>query len=193
MQPHRQLPVRLPHLWDSPGKNTGVGCHVLLQCIKVESEKWKWKVKVKLLSRFRLLVIPWTTAYQAPPSMGFSRQEYWSGRWHISWQVKVYEFESRTHRQNGCAIQGINILGHLCFLQTLEKWGVHFNQKIRTWKWKGFFCCRQFLLQEIQFKHWFFQLTVGKWPWWKEFSLLSHLLGIVTTLHTVLKDLFIYF
>ena len=43
------------------------------------SNAWKWKVKVKLLSRVRLLVTPWTAAYQAPLSMGFSRQEYWSG------------------------------------------------------------------------------------------------------------------
>ena len=43
------------------------------------SSAWKWKVKVKLLSRVRLLAIPWTAAYQAPPSIGFSRQEYWSG------------------------------------------------------------------------------------------------------------------
>ena len=43
------------------------------------SNAWKWKVKVKSLSRVWLLSIPWTAAYQAPPSMGFSRQEYWSG------------------------------------------------------------------------------------------------------------------
>ena len=43
------------------------------------SSAWKWKVKVKSLSRVRLLATPWTTAHQAPPSMGFSRQEYWSG------------------------------------------------------------------------------------------------------------------
>ena len=43
------------------------------------SNAWKWKVKVKSLSRVRLFVTPWTAAYQAPPSMGFSRQEYWSG------------------------------------------------------------------------------------------------------------------
>ena len=43
------------------------------------SNAWKWKVKVKLLSRIRLLGTPWTAAYQAPPSVGFSRQEYWSG------------------------------------------------------------------------------------------------------------------
>ena len=68
VRPHRRQPTRLPRPWDSPGKNTGVGCHFLLQC-----------VKVKLLSRVRLLATAWTAAYQAPPSMGFSRQEYWSG------------------------------------------------------------------------------------------------------------------
>ena len=40
---------------------------------------WKWKVQVKLLSCVWLLATPWTAAYQAPPSMGFSRWEYWSG------------------------------------------------------------------------------------------------------------------
>ena len=49
--------------WDSPGKNTGVGCHFLLQCMKV---------KGKLLSCARLFATPWAAAYQAPPSMGFS-------------------------------------------------------------------------------------------------------------------------
>ena len=43
------------------------------------SNAWKWEVKVKMLSRVRLLATPWTAAHQAPPSMGFSRQEYWSG------------------------------------------------------------------------------------------------------------------
>ena len=72
VRPHRWKPTRLPHPWDSPGKNTGVSCHFLLQCVKVKSER-------KSLSRIRLLAIPRTAAYQAPLSMGFSRQEYWSG------------------------------------------------------------------------------------------------------------------
>ena len=38
VQPHKQQPTRLPHPWDSPGKNTGMGCHFLLQCMKVRSE-----------------------------------------------------------------------------------------------------------------------------------------------------------
>ena len=70
VRPHRRQPTRLRHPWDSPGKNTGVACHCLLQGMKV---------KVKSPSRVRLLAMPWTAAYQAPPSMGFSRQEYWSG------------------------------------------------------------------------------------------------------------------
>ena len=70
VRPQRRQPTRLPRPWDSPGKNTGVGCHCLLQCMKV---------KVKSLSRVRLFATPWTAAHQAPPSMGFSRQEYWSG------------------------------------------------------------------------------------------------------------------
>jgi len=43
------------------------------------SNAWKWKVKGKSLSHVRLLVTPWIAAYQAPPSMGFARLEYWSG------------------------------------------------------------------------------------------------------------------
>ena len=120
VRPHRRQPTRLPHPWDSPGKNTGVGCHFLLQWRKVKSEsdvaqscptlsdpmdgsppgssvhgifqarvlEWgaiafsnagKWKVKVTSLSCVWLLATQWTAAHQAPPSMGFSRQEYWSG------------------------------------------------------------------------------------------------------------------
>ena len=43
------------------------------------SNAWKWKVKVKSLSRVRLFATPWSVAHQAPPSMGFSWQEHWSG------------------------------------------------------------------------------------------------------------------
>ena len=72
VRPHGLQPTKFLRPWDSPGKNTGVGCHFF-------SNAWKWKVKVKSLSRVWLLATPWTAAYQAPPSMGFSRQEYWSG------------------------------------------------------------------------------------------------------------------
>ena len=39
LRPHRRQPMRLPHPWDSPGKNTGAGCHFLLQCMKAKSER----------------------------------------------------------------------------------------------------------------------------------------------------------
>ena len=67
VQLHRQQPTRLLCPWNSPGKNTRVRCHFLLQCVKVKS-----------LGHVQLFVTPWTVAYQAPPFMGFSRQEYWS-------------------------------------------------------------------------------------------------------------------
>ena len=52
----RRQPTRLPHPWDSPGKNTGLGCHFLLQCINVKSQ-------MKLLSHVRLLATSWTAAH----------------------------------------------------------------------------------------------------------------------------------
>ena len=70
--PHRRQPTRLPRPWDSPSKNTGVGCHFLLQCMEEKSES-------EVAQSCPTLATPWTAAYQAPPSMGFSRQKYWSG------------------------------------------------------------------------------------------------------------------
>ena len=63
----------------------GSSVHGILQARILEwvaisfSNAWKGKVKVKLLSHVWLFATPWSAAYQAPPSMGFSRQEYWSG------------------------------------------------------------------------------------------------------------------
>ena len=179
VRPHRWQPARLHRPWDSPGKNTGVGCHFLLQCMEVTSESevvqlcstlsdpmdysllgssahgifqarvlewgttafslsfsaaaaaaakslqscpilcdpidgsppgspvpgilqartlewvaisfsnvWNWKVKMKSLSRVRLFATPWTAAYQAPPSMGFSRVLEW-GAIAFSWYIHI--------------------------------------------------------------------------------------------------------
>ena len=74
-----------PSLCD-PRDGSPPGSHVrgILQARTLEwvaisfSKAWKWKVKVKSLRRVRLFATPWTAAYQAPPSMGFSRLEYWS-------------------------------------------------------------------------------------------------------------------
>ena len=56
------------------------------------SNAWKWKVKVKSLGHVWLLVTPWTAAHQAPLSIGFSRQEYWSGAIAFSNNRKQYTF-----------------------------------------------------------------------------------------------------
>jgi len=88
VQPHRRQSTRLPHPWDSPGKNTGAGCHFLLQCMKVKSESEVTQScptlsdpmdcshqfsSVQSLSRVRLLVTPCITARQASLSITSSR------------------------------------------------------------------------------------------------------------------------
>ena len=69
--PH-QPPTGLPHPWDSPGKNTGVGCHFLLQHMKVKSES---EVTQSCLT----LSGPMDCSLPGSSIHGFSRQEYWSG------------------------------------------------------------------------------------------------------------------
>ena len=66
------MTTRLRHPWDSPGKNTGVGCHFLFQCMEVKSES-------EVTQSCPTLETSWTAAYKAPLSMGLSRQKYWSG------------------------------------------------------------------------------------------------------------------
>ena len=63
-----------------PGSIPGILQARTLEWVTISfSNAWKWKVKVKSLSHVRLFETPWAAAYQAPPSMGVSRQEYWSG------------------------------------------------------------------------------------------------------------------
>ena len=70
--PHRRQPTRLPRPWDSPGKNTGVGCHFLLQCMKVKSES-------EVAQSCPTLRNPMDCSLPGSSVHGFSRQEYWSG------------------------------------------------------------------------------------------------------------------
>ena len=100
------------------------------------SNAWKWTVKVKLLSHVRLLATPWTAAYQAPPSMGFSRQEYWSGvplpspgklgksKAHMSKVTKLvvilFELETRSP-DSGCDAHSICLLSICPYKKTAGK------------------------------------------------------------------------
>ena len=119
VRPVKWQPTRLPRPWDSPDTNTGMGCHFLLQCVKVKSESevaqscpnlsdpmdcslpgssihgifqarvLEWGplpspscILLLLLSHFsrvQLYVTSLMEAHEAPPSLGFSRQEHWNG------------------------------------------------------------------------------------------------------------------
>ena len=83
---HRQQPTRLSHPWDSPGKNTGMGCHFLFQCMEVKREG-------KVTQFCPTLSNPMECSPPPPPSIGFSRQEYWSGvsvpSLNVSWSSSI--------------------------------------------------------------------------------------------------------
>ena len=133
VRPHRRQPTRLPCPWDSPGKNTGVASISF-------SNAWKWKVKVKLLSRVRLFVTPWTVAYQTPPSMGFSRQEYWSGvplpsPGHLpdpgieprspALQADALTSEPCLHSDSQFVLKSLlNVLQHCFYILVFQPWGI---------------------------------------------------------------------
>ena len=72
VRPHRRQPTRLLCPWDSPGKNTGVGCHLLLQCMKVKSES-------EVAQSCPTLRDPMDWSLPGSSVSGFSRQDYWSG------------------------------------------------------------------------------------------------------------------
>ena len=81
------------------------------------SNAWKWKVKVKLLSRVRLFTTPRTTAYQAPPSMGFSRQEDWSGMPLSSPILKLFSIKCNYIKRLGiqyiiCSLKPYQYINH---------------------------------------------------------------------------------
>ena len=80
VRPHRRQPTRCPRPWDSPGKSTGVGCHCLLQCMKVKSES-------EVAQSCPTLSDPMDCSPPGSPSLGFSRQEHWSGGHCLLWPV----------------------------------------------------------------------------------------------------------
>ena len=96
VRPPRWQPTRLLRPWDSPGKNTGVGCHFLLQCMKVKSES-------EVAQSCPTLSDPMDCSPLGSPSMGFSRQEYWSGlplQTEICWDVSGKNFPLKLKKTN---------------------------------------------------------------------------------------------
>ena len=85
------------------------------------SNAWKWKVKGKSLSHVGLLATPWTLAYQTPPSVGFSRQEYWSGVPSPS-PITLY---TRQQKRQWCIEQSFGLCGRGRGWDELGEW--HWN------------------------------------------------------------------
>ena len=99
------------------------------------SKAWKWKVKVKLLSRVWLLVTPWTAAYQAPPSMGFSGQQYWSGMPLPSPKMEAKFIVKNKTKQNktGCTVDRTSAVNRKILV---KDWFIfyHVSMSLRTSK-----------------------------------------------------------
>ena len=95
------------------------------------SDASKWKVKGKSLSRVQLSATPWTAACQAPPSMGFSRQEYWSGvpllsiwgDWKWKWKISSSESQHKVRSKCRTKTRLLKITGVRapCFQMTVSK------------------------------------------------------------------------
>ena len=123
------------------------------------SNAWKWKVKVKSLSHVRLLATPWTAAHQAPPSMGFPRQEFWSGLPLPSPpvganQVQIASFISTEEAQGPWK----RYLGSLSSLEITT--GTASNLTFRTpWLWSSILHCFLIVYPGLCFRAWTFALT----------------------------------
>jgi len=95
------------------------------------SNAWKWKVKVKSLSCVQLFTTPWIATYQAPPSMGFSRQEYWSAVplpspciYHISILFRAFLFMNGLHStlwSSAVQYKTILLMNHYIHVYTLPQ------------------------------------------------------------------------
>ena len=98
------------------------------------SNAWKWKVKVKSFSRVWLLVTPWTAVHQAPPSMGFSGQQYWSGVPLPSPVIHIYPLNShwRIQEQQYCCVY-ISFLERFSTM-TLYIFSISFKRENRSQK-----------------------------------------------------------
>ena len=127
MQPHRRQPTRLPSPWDSPGKNTGVGCHFLLQCMKVKRES---EVAQSCLT----LSDPMDYSLPGSSVHGIFQQEYWSGLplpspLKMLWFLNVITSQSEAHASQVCR--------HICSIYQWH-WIRHFLKP--SWRYSESYC-----------------------------------------------------
>ena len=123
VRPHRQQPTRLPRPWDSPGKNTGVGCHFFLQCMKVKSES---EVPQSCLT----LSDPIDCSLPGSSIHGIfqARVQEWvatSFSMYIYIHKHIYFYDIITN------------LIHKCFQQQFHKWKVYWSTNLYKWTLLG--------------------------------------------------------
>ena len=104
------------------------------------SNAWKWKVKVRSLSRVRLFTTPWTAAYEAFLSMGFSRQEYWSGMPSPSLMTNLDCIKKQRHcfANEGPSSQGYGFFSSYVWMWETIKKAEHWrNDAFELWYWRS--------------------------------------------------------
>ena len=147
---HAKLLQSCPTLCDPrDGSPPGSSIPGILQARTLEwiaisfSNTWKWKVKVKSLSRVQPSATPWTSAFQAPPSMGFSRQECWSG---VPWPfyyltvVMGLKFRKRLRWEvlnQSLSWDTVRLLARAAVIRTLDwGWRIQFQDSSLTGLWQ---------------------------------------------------------
>ena len=123
------------------------------------SNAWKWKVKVKSLSHVWLLATPWTAAHQAPPPVGFSRQEYWSG-------VQIWStIRKLCFKGSQCGRLVWFILESSGSSWALKMTGVWICSGVGAWMWRVWVAVRWFpWKEEKKKKAWRFKVIAFNWP-----------------------------
>ena len=175
------------------------------------SNAWKGKVKVKSHSRVRLLATPWTVAHQAPPSMGFSKQDYWSGvplpspnvlvgiikffkkfvnclpkqRCNFMFPLAMYQSSSFPTFLLTLGIVSLLNLSHCCHLSSVKKWFSYFSPVfVVLWHWG---LISNFWWQLMLVSCYVFMYVL---PWSEYHSVVSNSLrphGLYSTVHGILQ------
>ena len=146
VRPHRRQPTRLPCPWDSPGKNTGVGCHFLLQCMKVKSEREVTQLCPTLSDPmdhslpgssvhgiFQARVLEWGAIafFRDLPDPGIELSSFTSPAWRRQWHPTPVLLPGESHGQR--SLVGYSPWGRK-ESDTTERLHFHFHVYIYIWE-----------------------------------------------------------
>ena len=183
VRPHRRQPIRLPRPWDYQART--------LEWVAISfSSAWKWKVKVKSLSRVQLLVTPWTAAYQAPLSMGLSRQEYWSGmplpspKVTTQWEYiyKEYVLTEMYNHHHGLILELFLHIKKKCPSPVISI-NIPSSRQLLIYFWSLWICPFWLCFTSILTNYVFFLSGIFHWICFWDWSLLLHVPVFLKFLH----------